>query len=116
MNTSVTQTVRRYVAARLESDEATPLEWWLAHPRIQLGHAVSDLGQRVMSLGHRICDAAPNGDEHEAFELGMRIGRRQGRREPSRAEVVALLDGLGLDSSDATMGKLGYGPQATSCA
>jgi hypothetical protein len=44
----------------------------------------------------------------------MRIGRRQGRREPSRAEVVTLLERLGFDTSDATMGKLGYGPQATS--
>lgn len=105
-------TARARISARLESDDATPLEWWMAMPRVQLAHAVSDFGQRIMRLGNRIDDSASDGDEIAAWNQGLEIGRRMGRPEPSRAAIETLLMRLGCDTSDATMAKLGHQPVA----
>lgn len=103
-------TPRALLRARIESDDATLLEWWLFSPRLQLAWAVSEFGQKIMRLGNRIDNGAPNGNEDEAFNMGVRAGRRMGLHEPSRTEVEKLLTRLGLDSSDATMAKLGFAP------
>ncbi|TQM62937.1 5'-nucleotidase [Humibacillus xanthopallidus] len=93
-------TARARLSAHIESDDATALEWWITHPRIQLASAISDLGQSLMRLGNRIDDAAPNGDESEAFRAGYRTGYRAGARQAGSppdgylyAEHVALMAG-----------------------
>lgn len=109
-------TARAKLSARIESDDATRLEWWLAEPRAELACAVSGLGQRIMRLGNRIDDSAFDGDEHKAWEAGAEIGRLWPRPAPPRESIEALLTRLGIDTSDETMAKLGYTADAPSSA
>ncbi|TQM62595.1 hypothetical protein FBY41_2632 [Humibacillus xanthopallidus] len=96
-----------------ERERSTALERWLLWPRSELGFAVSGLGQRVMRLGNRLEDAAPDGDEDEAWNKGVEYGRRMRRPAPARGDVEALLTRLGIDTSEATMAKLGYASEVT---
>lgn len=116
MTLSVSTPTSRYIRTlreRMESDDLRPIEWWLVSPRAELACALSNVGQRLMRLGNRIDDTAPNGDEHEAWNKGVEVGRILGTAVPAREAVEAMLTRLGFDASDRTMEKLGYGPRTT---